>query len=100
MKFIKKLLGIVLSIVFLVGCSSRYEYADYGSPGLNLLALLGLIIAGLAIWKLPRPWPAIIGVTAIWSPLVMLQIQLDRPIFALAISLIALLILKSVWNDD
>ena len=79
----------------------KYEIPDYGDWRLNTFHWVGIaLVALIVLWKVPRPWSHILGVSIIWFPIVALQFKLGRPIFGGVLILIALGILKSVWNDD
>jgi hypothetical protein len=57
-----------------------------------ILAALGML--------LPKPFRHIWGVAAMWSPLVIIQVQSERWWLAVILILVALAILKSIWNDE
>jgi hypothetical protein len=79
----------------------KYEHVDYGIPELNLLHYVGIIVVMLVIiWKMPRPWSHILGVGVLWSPIIILQFLLGRPLLGILLIIIALFILKDIWKDD
>ncbi|GAB6910106.1 hypothetical protein DESC_460164 [Desulfosarcina cetonica] len=79
----------------------KYDRPDYGDWQLNTFHLIGVVLIALIfLWKVPHPWKNILGVSILWFPIIALQFKLDRPILGGVLILIALGILKSVWNDD
>lgn len=78
----------------------RYEYPDYGASWLNIAFVIGLIITGVVVYKTVKPpWSNIIGVSAIWFPIIALQFINDKPLIGLILIVIAGAILRSVWSD-
>lgn len=57
-----------------------------------VLAALGMLF--------PKPSRYIWGVVAMWSPFVIIQVQSERWWLAVILILVALAILKSIWNDE
>ncbi|OOZ42999.1 hypothetical protein BOW37_12535 [Solemya velum gill symbiont] len=79
----------------------KYEIPDYGDWRLNVFHWIGIAtVAVIVLWKMPRPWNHVLGVSIIWFPIVALQFMLGRTVFGVILIIIALAILKSVWNDD
>lgn len=58
-----------------------------------------LALAYIAYRLLPAPWSNIVGVTLMWSPLVVLQIALENYVVAIIIVVVAYFIVKDCWND-
>jgi len=75
---------------------SKYEL----DPEWTIFFLPGLVVAAIGFWLFPKPWKNIIGVGAMWIPLLIMQIQFENYILFAILTAFALYILFDCWNDD